>query len=80
MGIAMSVVDDNDTGIKIEKNVHDIIYLVCFIFIISLIISSCNYDDLSLKTTLKATYNPLMLNVQSLPEIGSMVPEKDGNV
>lgn len=80
MGIVMSVVDDNDTGIKIEKNVHDIIYLVCFIFIISLIISSCNYDDLSLKTTLKATYNPLMLNVQSLPEIGSMVPEKDGNV
>lgn len=80
MGIVMSVVDDYDTGIKIEKNVHDIIYLVCFIFIISLIISSCNYDDLSLKTTLKATYNPLMLNVQSLPEIGSMVPEKDGNV
>lgn len=42
----MTVVDNNNTGLKIEKDVHVTIYSVCFIFICSLIIKG---DDLYFK-------------------------------
>lgn len=44
--IVMTVVDNNNTGLKIVKDLHVTIYSVCFIFICSLIIKG---DDLHFK-------------------------------